>query len=206
MKTIILASHNEGKKEELQAVLKDFPFTIPFSIKVAPSDWPEVEETGLTFVENAILKARSAAAFTGLPALSDDSGLVVPALNGAPGIYSARYSGEKATASSNIKKLLDDMRDIPDDQRHAYFYCCLVFMRHADDPLPIIAEGQWHGTILKTPQGTHGFGYDPIVKINDVGCTAAELSDEKKSQQSHRARAAAQLKIKLQEQLGDSRA
>ena len=159
MKTIILASHNKGKKQELQDVLQAFPFVI----QNAPDNWPEVEETGLTFVENALLKARSAAAFTGLPAIADDSGLVVPALNGAPGLYSARYAGEHGNAAENNKKLLQDMQDIPEQNRQAFFYCCLVILRSADDPLPIIAEGRWYGKVLTTPQGTHGFGYDPIV-------------------------------------------
>jgi XTP/dITP diphosphohydrolase len=193
MKTLILASHNLGKRDELQAVLQDFPYVI----QNAPDDWPEVDETGLTFVENAILKARSAAEHTGLPALADDSGIVVPALNGAPGIYSARYAGEKANAQDNINKLLHDMLDIPETHRQAYFYCCLVFMRHKDDQIPIIAQGMWPGIILRSPQGSNGFGYDPIVWIPETQCSAAELSDSEKSRLIHRARAAAELKNKL---------
>ncbi len=193
MKTLILASHNLGKRDELQAVLQDFPYVI----QNAPDDWPEVDETGLTFVENAILKARSAAKHTGLPALADDSGIVVPALNGAPGIYSARYAGEKESAQGNINKLLHDMLDIPETHRQAYFYCCLVFMRHKDDQIPIIAQGMWPGIILRSPQGSNGFGYDPIVWIPETQCSAAELSDSEKSRLSHRARAAAELKKKL---------
>jgi XTP/dITP diphosphohydrolase len=193
MKTIILASHNLGKRQELQAVLEGFPFTI----QNAPDDWPEVDETGLTFVENAILKARSAAQFTGLPALADDSGIVVPALNGAPGIYSARYAGEKATAQDNIRKLLADMTAIPTENRQAFFYCCLVLMLHAHDQSPIIAEGIWPGVILPAPQGNNGFGYDPIVWIPDMQCSAAEMPDSEKSRLSHRARAAQELLKKL---------
>ncbi len=199
MSSIILASHNEGKKEELQAVLKHLPFTI----ENAPAHWPEVEETGLTFVENALLKARSAAAFTQKPAISDDSGIVVPALNGAPGIYSARYAGINAKAQDNIKKLLNDMRDLPENQRHAFFYCCLVYLRDENDPLPIIAEGIWHGTVLTEPRGTNGFGYDPIMYMPDCKCTAAELSDAEKSRLSHRARAAKQLNEKMKIGLTD---
>lgn len=193
MNTIILASHNEGKREELQAVLHDFPYTL----QNAPEDWPEVEETGLTFVENALLKARSAAQYTGLPALADDSGIVVPALGGAPGIYSARYAGMQANAQDNIQKLLQEMTDVPDHNRHAFFYCCLVLMRHAHDQLPLIAEGIWPGKILFASQGHNGFGYDPIVWIPETQCSAAELSDRDKSRLSHRARAAQALRQKL---------
>lgn len=193
MSTIILASHNLGKRDELQAVFQDFPFVL----QNAPDDWPEVAETGLTFVENALLKARSAAAHTGLPALADDSGIVVPALNGAPGIYSARYAGEKANAEDNYNKLLLDMADIPDEKRNAYFYCCLVLMRHKLDQTPIIAEGIWKGSILRAPQGNNGFGYDPVVWIPETQCSAAELADSEKSRLSHRRQAALELKKKL---------
>ena len=194
MQPIILASHNPGKKEELQSVFQHFSITI----QNAPDNWPEVEETGLSFVENAILKARSAAVFTGKPAIADDSGIVVPALQGAPGIYSARYAGEKASASDNIDKLLSEMANIPDSDRHAFFYCCLVFLRNGNDPFPVIAEGIWPGHILHARQGNGGFGYDPIVYISEYGCSAAELTEEKKSQLSHRARAAQEMKKKLE--------
>jgi XTP/dITP diphosphohydrolase len=193
--SIILASHNAGKKEELQAVFKHFSL----NLENAPTDWPEVEETGLTFVENALLKARSAAAYTQKPALADDSGIVVPALNGAPGIYSARYSGEKATATDNIKKLLQEMKDVPESNRNAFFYCCLVLLKHENDPLPIIAQGIWPGRVLTEPRGTGGFGYDPIMYMPDCGCTAAELPAGEKSKISHRARAAAQLQQQLEQ-------
>lgn len=192
MKTVILASHNQHKLQELQKALHDMPFTLQLA-----SDLPEVEETASTFIENALLKARAAAAATGMPALADDSGLVVPYLHGEPGIYSARYAGEPQDAQKNIDRVLHEMRDAPQELRSAYFYCCLVILRYASDPLPIIAEGIWHGEIIQTPNGTEGFGYDPIFWVPEKQCTAAQLPPEVKNKISHRGLAVQQLRSKL---------
>ena len=149
----------------------------------------DVDETGLSFVENSILKARHASQITGLPAIADDSGLEVDALNGAPGIYSARYAGEAATDQHNVEKLLSDLKEFPDHLRTARFQCVLVFMRHAKDPTPVIAQGCWEGKILFAGKGTSGFGYDPIFWVADYNCSAAELTADCKNQISHRAQA-----------------
>ena len=146
----------------------------------------EAEETGLTFVENALIKARHAALITGLPAIADDSGLAVAALCGAPGIYSARYAGTKAKAHDNIKKILMELKDIPDENRHASFHCLLVFLSHAKDPTPLVCDGKWSGIILHSPKGENGFGYDPIFYVPEQKQTAAELSPSLKNQISHR--------------------
>ncbi|MGK0305023.1 MAG: XTP/dITP diphosphohydrolase, partial [Gammaproteobacteria bacterium] len=162
-KKIVLATGNKGKVKELATMLSGL------SIEVLPqSDFAvtEVAETGSTFIENAIIKARHASKHTGLPAIADDSGLAVDALGGAPGVYSARYSGENATDQSNITKLLGAMADVPHDKRQAKFLCVLVYMRHADDPSPIICQGEWCGEIMTEPQGDNGFGYDPIFWVN----------------------------------------
>ena len=156
---------------------------------VAQSDYTvtDVPETGLTFVENAIIKARNASQQTGLPALADDSGIEVDALKGQPGIYSARYSGEGDTA--NNQKLLQAMKDVPDEKRTAGFRCCIVYMRHAEDPSPLIADGSWEGTILREPSGANGFGYDPLFYVPDFGKSSAELTSDEKNSISHRAQA-----------------
>jgi len=180
---IILASHNAGKIKELQALLNPAQFTV---IAQADLGVQDAAETGQTFVENALIKARHAAKMTALPAIADDSGLVVPALNGAPGIYSARYAGEKAQSHDNIQKLLTELKNVPDEKRDAYFYCALVFMRHAEDPTPIICTGKWSGHILSVPQGTKGFGYDPIFYVASEHKTAAELPLTIKNRISHR--------------------
>jgi len=183
---IILASNNAGKIAEFSALLA------PLDYHITPQkefNIVDVAETGLTFIENALQKARNAATLTGLPALADDSGLVVPALNGAPGIYSARYAGEKANAQMNINKLLADMTDFQQEQRRAWFYCVLVFLRHANDPSPIIAQGSWHGEILMAPRGAQGFGYDPIFWLADLQKSSAELPLELKNALSHRGKA-----------------
>ena len=158
-KTIVLASGNAGKVREINQLVKDSGLRI-----VPQSDFavPEAEETGLTFVENAILKARNAAAHTDMPAIADDSGIEVDALKGAPGIYSARFAGKGATDLQNLEKLLLDLQNVPDEQRTARFQCLMVFMCHAEDPTPLIFQGTWEGRILTTPQGNNGFGYDPI--------------------------------------------
>ncbi|WP_416307743.1 XTP/dITP diphosphatase [Neptunicella sp. SCSIO 80796] len=193
--TFVLATGNQGKVKELARMLA------PLDIDIVPqSDYQveEVPETGTTFVENAIIKARHAAKITGLPAIADDSGLAVDFLDGAPGIYSARYSGEQATDASNINKLLREMADIPESQRAARFICVLVLMRHADDPTPIICQGEWHGTITQQKSGTAGFGYDPVFWVEQHQCTSAELSPEQKNAISHRGLALQQLTYKLQ--------
>ena len=189
---LVLASNNKGKLAELQAMLGD-------SIKVRPqSDFTDIEaeETGLTFVENALIKARHAASVSGLPALADDSGLAVDALGGAPGIYSARYAGGAGDAANNAK-LLDALKDVPDAERGAQFICALALLRHAEDPIPLICEGAWEGRILHAASGEHGFGYDPLFWVPERDCSSAELSPQEKNQLSHRARAMAQLRQRL---------
>ncbi len=182
---IVLATGNKGKVKEFSELLADQHITV-----VPQSDFgvPDAEETGLTFVENAILKARNAARHTGLPAIADDSGLEVDHLNGAPGIYSARYAGDGGSAANNAK-LLRALSDVPTERRAARFQCVLVYLRHAEDPTPIICQGTWEGTILENPQGEAGFGYDPLFFVPDEGCSAAELPAERKNELSHRGQA-----------------
>ncbi len=190
--SLVLASGNAGKIKELQALLPDY-----FLIPQTQFDVPEIAETGTTFVENAILKARHAAKISKLPAIADDSGLVVAALNDAPAIYSARYAGQGASDAENIAKLLSELDGVPVAQRNAYFFCVLVLMRHADDPCPIIAQGRWDGYILEQPRGEYGFGYDPVFGVSTHQCSAAELSLEIKNSLSHRGKALAQLQREL---------
>lgn len=198
MQKIVLATNNQGKVNELQNLLSQAGFNI-----VAQSEYqvPDADETGLTFIENAILKARHTAQLTGLPAIADDSGLVVAALDGAPGIYSARYSGEHATDKNNNQKLLTALADVPDNQRQAYFYCALVYMRHANDPTPIICCGKWHGIILHQEHGQGGFGYDPLFFVPELGASAAALTREHKSEISHRGQALKQLLVSLKQEI-----
>lgn len=191
---IVLASNNQRKLAEINAFFKDSPYQF---ISQASLGVNEIPETGLSFVENAILKARHASQQTQLPALADDSGLVVDALLGAPGIYSARYAGEKATDQQNIEKLLEALKHIPKESRHAHFHCAIVYVAHARDPAPIICEGIWNGSILFEPQGDHGFGYDPIFYVPTHHCSAAELSIDEKNRISHRGLALKCLKEKL---------
>lgn len=198
MKKIVLASHNAGKIKEFGALFAPFNITL---IPQAELNIPEAEETGLTFIENAILKARHAAALSGLPALADDSGLAVKALHGAPGIYSARYAGKGAGSHENIQKLLKAMETTPDDQRQAAFHCVLAFLTHADDPAPLIADGLWQGSILRAPRGSAGFGYDPVFFVPSEHKTAAELSEQRKSDISHRGQASKTLFTHLSEKL-----
>lgn len=176
LEQLVLASHNAGKLKELQAMLGAH-------VKVRSigefSD-VEPEETGLSFVENAILKARNAARISGLPALADDSGLAVDYLGGAPGIYSARYADGKGDAANNAK-LLDALQGVPDDQRGAQFVSVLALVRHADDPLPILCEGIWEGSILHEARGEHGFGYDPLFWVPESGCSSAELPPSRRT-------------------------
>lgn len=196
MNRLVLASSNRGKLAELAALLAGGGFTL-----IAQSDLgvADAEETGATFVENALLKARHAARATGLPALGDDSGLIVDALGGAPGLYSARYAGAHGDAGANNAKLLDALRDVPATQRGARFYCVLVLLRHADDPQPILAEGVWSGVILDAPRGAQGFGYDPLFLDPVHGLSAAELAPTLKNRISHRGQALACLQQRLRE-------
>jgi len=183
---IVLASNNAGKVREIDQILTDQ------DIQVLPQSSfhvTEIEETGLTFVENAILKARNAAAQSGLSAIADDSGLEVDALNGAPGIYSARFAGPGVSDEANLQKMLTDLQGFPTDQRSARFQCLMVYLRHADDPTPIICQGTWEGIITTEPRGENGFGYDPVFYVPPHDCTAAELTAEVKNRISHRGQA-----------------
>jgi XTP/dITP diphosphohydrolase len=183
---IVLASNNQGKVREISQLLADQNMEV---LPQSTFDIPEIEETGLTFVENAILKARNAATHSGLPAIADDSGLEVDALQGAPGIYSARYAGTGANDADNNSKMLEELADVAEEQRTARFQCLLVYMRHANDPVPIICKGTWEGRILKAPQGENGFGYDPLFFVPEKDCSAAELPAEIKNAMSHRGKA-----------------
>lgn len=183
---IVLASNNAGKVREINQLLASQ------AIQVVPQrefDIAEAEETGLSFVENAILKARHAARESGLPAIADDSGLEVDALNGAPGIYSARFAGAGASDADNNGKLLRALEGVPDAERTARFQCVLVYMRHAEDPTPLICQGTWEGRILGAPSGENGFGYDPLFFVPEKGCTSAELPPDEKNRLSHRGKA-----------------
>lgn len=191
---IVLASNNAGKLREIQAVLDQQRFHL---IQQSEFKVSEVAETGTTFVENAIIKARHAAQHTGLPALADDSGIEVDALQGAPGVYSARYAGSDADDESNNAKLLSQLADIPDTQRTARFQCVIVYMRHAQDPMPLICQGTWEGTILHKVTGKNGFGYDPLFFVPTHGCSSAELDPEEKNRISHRAQALQKLIVAL---------
>lgn len=192
--TIVFASNNAGKITELQTLLR------PFNINITPQaafNVSEIPETASTFVENALIKARHACQITGLPAIADDSGLQVDALQGAPGIYSARYAGENASSQDNIKKLLAELIHVPQKKRQARFYCVLVYMKNAKDPTPLICEGIWEGLILEKPLGNSGFGYDPIFWDLIQNKSAAELTMAEKNQYSHRGYALKLLADKL---------
>ena len=190
VRRLVLASGNRGKLVELRGILASLDMDLVAQSELGIDD---VEETGLSFVENALLKARNAARASGLPALGDDSGLCVDALGGAPGLYSARYAGPHGDAGANIAKLLDALRDVPADARTAHFHCTLVLLRSADDPAPLIAEGRWHGRILDAPRGSGGFGYDPVFLDPALGASAAGLDPQLKNRVSHRALALAHL-------------
>ena len=194
MQKIVLASNNKGKVREFGEMLSTINMEV---LPQANFNIEDADETGLTFVENAIIKARHASAIAGLPAIADDSGLEVDYLNGAPGIYSARYSGEGATDEKNLLKLLDALKDVPEEKRTARFQCVLVYMRHAEDPTPIICQGSWEGIITTEPQGENGFGYDPIFYVPEYKCTSALLKSEQKNKLSHRGIALAALLKKL---------
>lgn len=183
---VVLASSNAGKVREFNQLLAGA------HVEVLPQSSfgvPEADETGLTFVENAILKARNASRHTGLPALADDSGIEVDALNGAPGIYSARYAGVGASDEDNLYKLLAALEGRPEAERGARFQCVIVYLRHAEDPTPLICQGTWEGRILEAPRGANGFGYDPVFYVPEEGVSSAELSPETKNRLSHRGQA-----------------
>ncbi|MCC5792663.1 MAG: RdgB/HAM1 family non-canonical purine NTP pyrophosphatase [Legionellaceae bacterium] len=189
MKSLLLASSNPGKLREISALLAPVHVISQASLGISP-----IAETGQSFIENALLKARHASKASGLPALADDSGLVVHALGGQPGLHSARYAGETADAQSNIAKLLNALADIPQNQRQACFYCIMVLVRHAEDPMPLIASGRIDGVILSTTLGNEGFGYDPVFYLPQQGATMAQLSPTEKNRISHRAQALHHLK------------
>ena len=196
MKDIVLASSNKGKVREINQLLAGLDMVVRPQGEFNVVD---AEETGLTFVENAILKARNAAQHTGLPAIADDSGLEVDALAGAPGIYSARFAGEGASDQANLEKLLDALQDTPEENRTARFQCLMVYMRHADDPTPLICQGSWEGRILTAARGSNGFGYDPVFYVPTHNCASAELPAETKNQLSHRGQALRKLVAALQQ-------
>lgn len=194
MNKIVLASGNAGKLREFQQLLGACGFeVVPQSTFFSEN----AEETGLTFVENAILKARYACAKTGLPAIADDSGIEVDALNGRPGIYSARYAGEGAQDADNNAKLLQELTGVAPDKRSARYHAVLAFMRHAQDPTPILCHGVWEGIILEAPRGDGGFGYDPLFWVPSHNCASAELAKEEKNRISHRGRAMQELLQKI---------
>lgn len=195
MKELILATSNRGKIAELQALLLPIHCISQNTLNI-----DSVDETGLSFIENAIIKARHASRLAGKPALADDSGLVVVALHGEPGIHSARFAGAGATDNDNIELLLEKLANTPDEHRQAYFYCALALVQHADDPTPVMATGKLAGSIGRIPCGEHGFGYDPIMYLADYRCTMAQLPPEIKNTISHRALALKQLR----EQLGSN--
>ncbi|MAE02740.1 MAG: non-canonical purine NTP pyrophosphatase, RdgB/HAM1 family [Porticoccaceae bacterium] len=192
---LVLASANAGKIKELQQMLDKLGIEV---IPQSTLNVPDIAETGLSFVENSLLKARNAAALTNLPAIADDSGLEVDFLHGAPGIYSARFSGEHATDASNREKLLQLMVDVPQEQRTARYQTLIVYMRHANDPTPIICQGTWEGSIASDEKGDGGFGYDSIFQVAETNCRAAELDKDTKNRLSHRGKAMANLLSELQ--------
>ena len=193
---IVLASNNPGKVREINQLLAEQ------EIQVIPQrefGVPEAEETGLTFVENALIKARNAAQHSDQPAIADDSGIEVDALQGAPGVYSARFAGPGSSDEDNNRRLLEALRDTPPERRSARFQCVMVYLRHAEDPTPIICQGTWEGQILEAPRGEGGFGYDPLFLLTGQGCTSAELPPEEKNRLSHRGQALRRLLAALSE-------
>lgn len=186
MSKVVLATGNAGKVKEMADLLQDFGLDVFAQSEFSVQD---ADETGTTFIENAIIKARHAAKETGLPAIADDSGLEVDYLNGAPGVYSARYAGEGKGDQANLEKLLECMADAPDDKRTARFHCVLVYMRHANDPTPLVCHGVFEGTIAREASGSHGFGYDPVFYVEEHGCTLANIEPALKKQISHRGQA-----------------
>lgn len=195
MTQLVLASGNPGKLRELSAILDDLGYQL---LPQSEFGVAEVAETGTTFVENAIIKARHAAQQTGLPSLADDSGIEVDALAGAPGVYSARFAGVGADDAANNRLLVEKLRDVPATERSARYRAVIVLMRHAGDPAPLICEGSWEGVIQLKPAGDGGFGYDPYFYLPELGCTSAQLNATEKNRLSHRGKALAELKRKLQ--------
>ena len=187
---IILATSNPGKIEEIRALSKSLPIQWVLQSEL---NIPDIEETGKTFIENAILKARHAATLSGLPALADDSGLVVNALDGRPGIYSARYVGKNATAEMRNQKLLEELKGVADEERSASYHCILALVESENDPVPLICHGIWEGRIAHKPCGKNGFGYDPIFYVPTHDCSAAELKTDEKNRISHRGQVMQQL-------------
>ena len=196
MKAIVLASGNPGKVREINQLLENLGLQVRPQGEFGVAD---AEETGLTFVENAILKARNAALHTGLPAIADDSGIEVDALNGAPGIYSARFAGAGASDRDNLEKLLAELQGVPEEGRSARFQCLLVYLRHATDPTPLICQGTWEGSILFEPRGENGFGYDPVFYVPTHDCSSAELDADVKNSLSHRGQALRKLVAALRQ-------
>lgn len=194
-KKVVLATGNAGKVRELSQMLSPFNVEI---ISQKSLNVPDAIEDGLTFIENALIKARNACRHTGLPAIADDSGLEVDFLKGAPGIYSSRYAGEHATDQNNIDKLLSALKDVPPAQRQARFQCVLVYLRHPEDPTPLICQAHWSGVIASQQNGLNGFGYDPIFYLPEHQCTSAELAKDVKNTLSHRAQALQQLVAALE--------
>ena len=189
LSTLVLATTNPGKIKEFNQLLS------PLHCVAPPIGTVEtIEETGVTFIENALLKARASSGCSPYPCLADDSGLVVPALNGAPGIYSARYAQQNGDKRDNLSYLLHRLATVPNTSRHAYFYCAMAFVQHADDPTPLVVTGKLAGLITKQPVGSHGFGYDPVFYLPQYECTLAELSPDIKNTISHRAEALKQLR------------
>lgn len=186
MSRVVFASNNEGKVREVGELLAGAAIEL---ISQGFFSVPAVEETGATFVENALIKARNAAMHSGLPAVADDSGLAVDGLDGEPGVRSARYAGEAADDAANNRRLVDELVDVPEAERTARFHCVLVYLRHAADPAPLIAHGTWEGRVIETPRGAGGFGYDPHFLVPELGRTAAELTPEEKNRLSHRGQA-----------------
>ncbi len=193
---LVIASGNAGKLRELSALLEPLGYALHTQSEF---DVPEAEETGTTFVENAIIKARNAAEHTGLPAVADDSGIEVDALDGAPGVWSARFSGPDASDAKNNALLVEKLREVPEDRRTARYRAVIVYMRHAGDPSPIICEGSWEGRIILEPRGDNGFGYDPHFWLDSHGCTSAELDPAEKNRLSHRGQALRQLVERLKQ-------
>lgn len=196
MHRLILASGNRGKLAEIREILAGSQFDCVAQSELGIND---IEESGATFVENALIKARHASAASGLPTLADDSGLLVDALNGAPGLISARYAGVHGDTPANNLKLLQALKDIPASARTAHFFCVVVLLQHPEDPAPIICQGRWHGRILEAPRGERGFGYDPLFFDPKLNASAAELSNAIKNHVSHRGQALTQLKQALQD-------
>jgi XTP/dITP diphosphohydrolase len=203
MTKIVLATGNPGKLKEIREMLAGLELE---GVSQRALGIADAEETGLTFVENAILKARHAAAAAGLPAIADDSGLEVDALNGEPGIYSARYAGPQASDADNNRKLLQALRGLPAEQRTARFQCLMVYLRHAQDPVPLICQGTWEGRILEAPRGANGFGYDPLFFVPSENCSSAELPPERKNLLSHRGQALRKLLAALSTDISVGRA